>query len=138
MFRVCDHSSEDALNASLMVQLDTMHVSLKVMYGTSVHWQAKSVGSVHVECGSAFAMQVVCLRVNYGVFVCAKGFAAIHTTHVGNFANSSKSSVAPGASDPAAWAETVRAVKSIPAMVARCIMNLACRLHMPGACDSDA
>jgi hypothetical protein len=116
-----------------MVQLDTMQVSLKLMYGTSVHWQAKSVGSVHVECGSAFAMQVVCLRVSYGVLGWAKVFAAIHTTHVGNFANSSNSLVAaPGASDPAPWAETVRAEKSIPAMVARCIMNLACRLYRPG------
>lgn len=133
MFRRCDRSSDDALNASLMVQLDTMHVSLKVMYGTSVHWQAKSVGSAHVECGSAFAMQVVYLHVSLsGVPGWAKGFAAIHTTHVGNFANSSKSSVAPGALDPAAWAETVKAEKSIPVIVARCIMNSACRLYRPG------
>ena len=49
--------------------------------------------------------------------------AAVHTTHVGSFANSSKSSVAFVVPEPPAWAETVRAEKSIAAMVARCMMS---------------
>ena len=50
-------------------------------------------------------------------------FAAVHTTHAGNFANSSKSSVAAEALVPAVWAETVKADSSIAAMVARCMLD---------------
>jgi hypothetical protein len=46
---VCEHSSNGVLNDCLMVQFDKMQVSLKVMYASSAHKQAKSVGSVHVE-----------------------------------------------------------------------------------------
>jgi hypothetical protein len=44
-----DHSSDDALNICLMVQLDKIHFWLKAMYGSSVDKQAKSVGLAHVE-----------------------------------------------------------------------------------------
>jgi hypothetical protein len=42
-----------------MVQFDRMQVSLNVMYASSMHKQAKSVG-LHDEIGSAVAMHVVC------------------------------------------------------------------------------
>lgn len=57
-----------------------------------------------------------------------KDFADMHTTHVGSFANSPKSSVASVVSDPVVWAEIVRAESSIAAMVARCMMKSGHRL----------
>jgi hypothetical protein len=50
---------ESLHNDPLMVQFDRMQVSLNVMYASSMHKQAKSVG-LHDEIGSAVAMHVVC------------------------------------------------------------------------------
>ena len=62
-----------------------------------------------------------------------KDFAAIHTTHVGNLVNSSKSSLVSGVSVPAVWAETVRAENNRAAMVAKRMMNSERRLLVEAA-----
>jgi hypothetical protein len=111
-----------------MVQFDRMQVSLNAMYASSVHKQAKSLGS-HDELGSAVAMHVVCCGYRQSIvtrFVVS--YTVIHTAHVGSWFSSRKSSLAAAAAvsesfAPAVCANAVRAEESRQRIAVKCIME---------------